>query len=49
VFHVYGGKTGNRIVIVSRREREKTSEVLLKEIQGEGAKWMKTVLNNLRI
>ena len=40
------GKTVNRIVIF-RREREKNSEVLLKEIQGEGTKWMKTFLKNM--
>jgi hypothetical protein len=39
------GKTVNRI-IRPRVEREKNTKLVLKEIEGEGAKRMKTVLKN---
>ena len=39
-------KTANRTVRY-RGEWEKNSKVVLKEIEGEGAKWMKTVLKNM--
>ena len=40
------GKTGTRI-LRAMREREKKSKLVLTEIEGERAKWMKKDLNNM--